>query len=205
VTDHYQTLGVPRDASQADIRAAFRRAATEHHPDREGGDAERMAAANRAYETLGDPERRAEYDATGGDKAADRFETECRQQLVTLFDAALAGQDENLLGAARELLSTAVRQVDVQHDANTRRAARLRKRRDRIIRKGCGENLFTGLVDSQLLAIDAQLAQLEHGRKVFARVGELLDEYEAAPEAMEVAIPGVFYALPGTYSFGSRS
>ena len=62
--DHYERLGVSREASEREIRGAYRRLARASHPDREGGDAEEMAALNEAYEVLQDPERRQAYDAS---------------------------------------------------------------------------------------------------------------------------------------------
>jgi curved DNA-binding protein len=59
--DHYSTLGVPRDADQETIKAAFRKLAMKHHPDR-GGDSNEFHKINQAYETLSDPDKRAQYD-----------------------------------------------------------------------------------------------------------------------------------------------
>ena len=59
---HYDALQLPRGASVDDVRAAWRRLAREHHPDRAGADGEAMARVNQAYEVLSDPERRARYD-----------------------------------------------------------------------------------------------------------------------------------------------
>lgn len=42
-TDHYETLGVPKDANAGDIKRAYRRKASEAHPDRHGGDGGKMA------------------------------------------------------------------------------------------------------------------------------------------------------------------
>jgi DnaJ-class molecular chaperone len=42
--NHYDTLGVPRDASPEDIKRAFRRERSKAHPDREGGDKEQAAS-----------------------------------------------------------------------------------------------------------------------------------------------------------------
>lgn len=64
MTDHYALLGVTRSASADTIKQAFRRAASVAHPDREGGDAERMKTLNEAYRTLMDREARARYDAS---------------------------------------------------------------------------------------------------------------------------------------------
>lgn len=63
MTDHYKTLGIPRDAANETIVKAWREAASAYHPDR-GGDAEKFRAARAAFETLMDRESRARYDAT---------------------------------------------------------------------------------------------------------------------------------------------
>jgi hypothetical protein len=60
---HYDVLGVPPSATQAEVRAAYRAAARNHHPDA-GGDPGSMRALNRAWAVLGDPVRRAAYDRT---------------------------------------------------------------------------------------------------------------------------------------------
>ncbi|HXW35739.1 MAG TPA: DnaJ domain-containing protein, partial [Acidimicrobiales bacterium] len=67
-TDYYEMLGVRPDASDDDIKRAYRRMARELHPDSTGGDAEAEAkfkAVSQAYEVLRDPERRARYDRFG--------------------------------------------------------------------------------------------------------------------------------------------
>jgi molecular chaperone DnaJ len=64
MSDYYEILGVPRNASQDEIKAAFRRLAMEHHPDR-GGDPEKFKKINEAYQTLSNPETRAQYDRYG--------------------------------------------------------------------------------------------------------------------------------------------
>src|SRR4051812_22730641 len=62
---HYATLAVAADASAADVRLAYRRAAQRNHPDRTGNAAdaqERMARINEAYSVLSHPQLRASYD-----------------------------------------------------------------------------------------------------------------------------------------------
>ncbi len=62
-TDYYQVLGVAPEASQKQIKEAFRQLALKYHPDRNPGDgAERMKDINEAYAVLSDAKRRAEYD-----------------------------------------------------------------------------------------------------------------------------------------------
>lgn len=58
-------LGVERDATQNQIKKAYRKAALRHHPDKNPDDpeaADRFSEIASAYEVLGDPVRRAEYD-----------------------------------------------------------------------------------------------------------------------------------------------
>lgn len=61
IMDHYNTLGVPREASQEEIKKAYRKLAMEHHPDK-GGDVAKFQEITNAYETLGDPDKRSQYD-----------------------------------------------------------------------------------------------------------------------------------------------
>ena len=66
--DYYAVLGVPRDATEKQIRAAFRKLARQHHPDVNPGDTEaeeRFKQINEAYEVLSDPDKRKRYDEVG--------------------------------------------------------------------------------------------------------------------------------------------
>jgi molecular chaperone DnaJ len=66
--DYYEKLGVPRDASDTDIKKAFRQLAMKYHPDRNPDDKEaeeNFKVINEAYSCLSDPEKRANYDRFG--------------------------------------------------------------------------------------------------------------------------------------------
>jgi molecular chaperone DnaJ len=77
--DYYEVLGVGKGASADEIKKAFRRAAVQHHPDKEGGDETKFKEINEAYEVLKDPSKRQRYDqfghaGVGGNGGANPFE-----------------------------------------------------------------------------------------------------------------------------------
>ena len=74
--DYYDILSVPRDCSQADIKKAFRKQALKYHPDRNKNNPsaeQKFKEAAGAYEILGDPKKRAQYDQFGHAGVNSRF------------------------------------------------------------------------------------------------------------------------------------
>ena len=68
--DYYEVLGVPKNASDEEIKKVYRKHAMKHHPDRNQGDASKVAEekfkeSKEAYEMLSDPQKRAAYDQHG--------------------------------------------------------------------------------------------------------------------------------------------
>ena len=91
--DYYEVLGVNRNASREEIRAAYRRLAVKHHPDRNPGDKEaeeKFKEAAEAYSVLSDAEKRANYDRFG--------EAGLAGQPFSGFDASIFGDFADILG-----------------------------------------------------------------------------------------------------------
>ena len=65
--DYYEVLGIPKDATEADIKKAYRKLAAKYHPDvnHEPDAVERFKEINEANEVLSDPEKRSRYDQFG--------------------------------------------------------------------------------------------------------------------------------------------
>ena len=91
-TDFYQTLGVMPDAEQVVITAAYRALASRYHPDRWAGDkaeaTRRMSEINAAYDAVGSPEKRANYDRLKGTSTSTFGENS--EQVDAAFDEAMS-------------------------------------------------------------------------------------------------------------------
>ena len=75
-TDYYAVLGVARDASDADIKKAYRRLARQYHPDvsKDPEGERKFKEVAEAYATLRDPEKRAAYDQLGVHRPGEEFQ-----------------------------------------------------------------------------------------------------------------------------------
>ena len=63
--DYYEVLGIAKNASADEIKKAYRKAAVEHHPDKEGGNEDKFKEVSEAYEVLKDSQKRQRYDQFG--------------------------------------------------------------------------------------------------------------------------------------------
>jgi molecular chaperone DnaJ len=115
--DYYEVLGVSQDASEADLKKAYRQLAMQFHPDKNPGDAkaeERFKEVNEAYGVLSDPDKRAHYDRFGsapGGAAGGGFEGGFGTLFEDIFENFFAGA-----GGGRRGRSRAMRGEDLQYE-----------------------------------------------------------------------------------------
>ncbi len=103
--DPYEVLGIGRDASDADVKKAYRQKALEFHPDRNPGDTaaeEKFKEATEAYEILKDPQKRARFDQYGhdafGQGGAEWHHVDINEALRSFMSAFGGGGFEDLFG-----------------------------------------------------------------------------------------------------------
>src|ERR1051325_1595487 len=132
--DYYESLGVPRNASDADIKKAFLKLAREFHPDvaKEKKKAEeRFKEINEAYEVLSDPAKRKKYDQLGADwKSGAEFRPPPGWANCARGSGGAAGFEEDLAERGRDIEGDimvtldeakrgSVRSVSVRHNSHT--------------------------------------------------------------------------------------
>lgn len=182
MTDHYSELDVPRDASAEEIQRAYRRKASKAHPDKGGSD-EAMSRLNRAIACLGDPERRAQYDATGRDSEGKTTADEATELLMVALRAALAAPEGRFMQTAEDQIETARHNLAAEVKKAKSRGVALGRRRDRISVKDGQRNLVHGLIDGELRQLDQQLARFELVGKAIEAAAEMLKAYSSNEEA----------------------
>ena len=179
--DYYEILEVERSATFDEIRASFRELAKKNHPDT-GGSPEKFRLIQKAYETLSDAKKRAEYDSSNELNPVVSFLT--RLFLVTL-DSADPEKTDLFRQMERNIL------IKIQEMANQKQSVKKRIKKMnkafRCIKKDAG-GLFRSVLQTQIQILEESLANLHKAEEVVLEAHKrILDcEYDIAPELLRL-------------------
>lgn len=176
--DHYAALGVEHDASPDEIKQAYRRQASGAHPDKGGSD-KAMAEINRAYEVLGDMERRTRYDETGEDAAPASIEAEASELVMTWFAQAIDSDVGEFLAAAQQQCRSERTRIKGATATIAKRIAQLQTRHGKIHHPG-ETNAAHMVIDQMMRSLQAAAAQMERQGTVIDAAGKLLPAYTSS-------------------------
>jgi curved DNA-binding protein CbpA len=179
--DYYITLGVERDASQEEIKKAYRSKATECHPDK-GGDAEEFALLNEAYKVLSDEESRKIYDSTGQSvhRGLD-IEKEAISLLLGLFSEIAEIELESYIGDPVQCLKdladerSRARSGDIKY-----LKAKISKYKEKIgfiKKKTDGDNIFNNYLDDKIKTIGQELALADVDEEILEKTKDFIGCY----------------------------
>lgn len=179
---HYDTLGVQKEATASEIRAAYRKKAGECHPDREGGNVELMAQINRANDCLSNDDARKRYDESGFDGIAVTLEQEARDELIKCFMDWTAFDNptpcvkfiENGLSETIKMLSNRLVELELLCERKKKLRSKLKLKPSAT----AADNIFEGVIDEQLVGIEKNMVSIQHQIEVFERVIEMAHDYE---------------------------
>jgi curved DNA-binding protein CbpA len=180
--NYYKMLGITKNATQAQIKAAYLKLAKKHHPDKVGGDTEAFQKIKQAFDVLYNAETRAEYDETGGvsEKKDDR--AELIEILSMLFLGVLdkAGTFE-LPNPIEEMEAHLAYKKTTYNNSIAVAQTLISKRNNmlrRIARKGDGENLLKGILLGDINKLERSIVNGLKGIEQCDKLIELLNDYE---------------------------
>jgi curved DNA-binding protein CbpA len=181
----YEILGVKVDATDAQIKRAFRKRAKRAHPDM-GGDPEKFREINHAYEVLSDPERRQRYNETGqgGNPAA----ADAHQKNIGILSGIiLQAVQQNPLGcnpieATRQIITNRIAQIRDTAGKDIEIANRLRHMAENVLRNREGENLISSVLENQANGGQEHAAKLTQEADALGEVLKMLDDYRWKPD-----------------------
>lgn len=181
--DHYKTLGVPRDATTAQIKASWRKLARQHHPDREGGDEKFMAQVNEAYRVLGDPALRKHYDETG-----DGAPQEDKQPIEVVMFTKLV---RNLLAVEGNIITNLLRELEGLQKTG-RQVVRESKSQLHALQKRARaisgpNNLLAEIIEAKINEVNAEIEYASEKNKQFQLVHDMVMQYSS--DELEVDQP----------------
>jgi DnaJ-class molecular chaperone len=172
----YEVLGVARDATPAQVKAAYRRCSSKSHPDRQGGSEERMRDVNRANDILSDPAKRARFDATGDTGPAKSIDDLAEELLSSCFAEALDNDKEPVRFTKAYIADKHAGLDKARHNAKITRQ-KLEKRIGKTKRKGQGKNLVESVLTRKLEASANLIAQMDEAHAAQAKALEMLADY----------------------------
>jgi len=188
----YEILGVAPDADAGTIKLAWRKLASAHHPDREGGDHARMQAVQQAYDVLSDPERRARYDATGSTKPVPSLEERARAALAQLVNEAIDQgtdlQHSNLLAALRSMLHMHRQNNSAQLD---KLQSAIVRRETALARLSGGDGLLGSALRDAITHLGGEVLRVEDLQQLFDAALALLDGYNYRVDEVPPASPTI--------------
>lgn len=164
----YDVLGIKPDASSKDIKRAYRKHAMRKHPDR-GGDGKEFQALQKAYDVLGDPGRRHQYDTTGtvDQQVESRTERARRMMCMLIVHSAEAiasladPKKESPLELAVNTLNEESKSIGSELKNARLLAERLRMVQERMTRKDGGENQAGLAIQSRVEKEEAKIKAIE--------------------------------------------
>jgi curved DNA-binding protein CbpA len=158
----YQELDVPKDADAATIKRAYRKKASKHHPDKQGGDKEKFQLVKRAYEVLSDPSQRNRYDKTGEIPDANTIQDQAFANIVhivvQLIDQVDAIESLDLKASVTKTIQTGISERQREREKTITRIKKFERAKSRLSSKS-GTNPMA-------FVIDAQIEKMQDGVKI---------------------------------------
>lgn len=184
----YDTLGVDMSASSDEIKAAYRSKAKETHPDKNGGNKDKMVALSHAYSVLGNESKRKRYDETGEDKEIGfdvKFGQLCQDVFIKMIEREedVDGTDfiEGFLGVLDNIISENKKQLGL----TKRKVVKMERVIGRLSVKQ-GDNKIGTIVKHNLHNFKMEVKMIEENIDFFVKAQEVIGHHEYRFEEPEI-------------------
>ena len=188
MTNPYEILGVRRDATDEQVKAAYRRRAKATHPD-SGGNPEAFSRVQKAYELLLDPVRRKVFDDTGYDvELADPIDLQALIVIEKLVNQLTLDEREpgtfDPLARMRSDLSEEMRKARFSKRELERHASRIEHHLERL-EKRPATDILGSMLRARIKAISTAIGETEAKIKANERACEMLYDYTYEVDVQE--------------------
>jgi curved DNA-binding protein CbpA len=187
--DPYDTLGVPKNASKAEIKRAYKKAAQRAHPDRNGGNEDRFKELNAAHALLSDNGRREHYNRFGESGVSDE-RNRALQEVAGLFimGAENLPEGQNIKDMIVSQVEQGIAQRHSQISAFRSKIANLERAMKRVKKKTPGPNLVHQFFEAQILNNKNNIAAKEKELERAKLMLEIIADYEYVIEPQRAPI-----------------
>lgn len=217
----YDLLGVKSDASEEELKTAYRKKSMELHPDRNTDDPtaqERFQAMKAAYETLSNPQKRAEYDATGEVTDQPDLDEIAEEALAAFFLNACEAITQNSLNASVAVgrnspvsiliarLADQERGILKRQDENVLMVERFRQILRRLRRKGgksAEDTRLAAVLHERITRLHKEAYTLKRDLDLTNRMQTLIKEYDYEIESETAAASPTSFRTTGTLNFST--
>ena len=186
MVDLYEILGVSRNATDDEIKKAYRKKSFMYHPDQNPNDPnseEMFKRIKSAYEVLSDPERRAVYDETGATEKVD-FQGKMASYIVNIILPDLVGQMEgafesvDMIQHVKNMLQADLNRNHEEKETGNRVVAKLNKFVERTKIKEGRKDFFINIVRNQIDQAKQDILRIDTEIEFLNNFLGIMDNYE---------------------------
>ena len=189
----YDDLELPKNCTSEEIKQKYRILAQIHHPDK-GGDSEKFQRIKYAYDTLGDPEKRAHYDSTGQPYDSNGIDNEVYNRLAVMvshFSNIINPEFDDLIlkmkvdiYQAQQQTNMAIEECHVAIKKFTTISKKIKLKKD-------GENFLKSFVEQKIKHKKYELVMYDRALLVFNKMLDVLENYHYSNDEWQLLLENV--------------
>lgn len=205
--NHYEVLGVARDATATAIKKAYRKLAMKFHPDRvieleKEAAAEKFKVIQVAYDVLSNPERRAHYDETGESEIHDPLADDIKACIAEVVNGTMETDDDPIL-ASHIFFETRVSQVQKAIEQKHTKIGKLQKKISRL-RPKTDDNIYIQVGRAKIAECVLFIESSKHALLVLEGARKAIEIYGFDAMQGEYSQPASIYLGSGSFTFIRR-